>query len=366
MKRYILKSLEVIKGEGLVPFFKKTYINLKIIILRSISGNSHKENDEWLKLKGKYKGERAFLIGNGGSLNQTPLYLLKNEYTMCFNRFNLFWERLSWKPKFYICDDDIVAKDCSDEINQKIVPQVQQAFFPDYHKSGVSFKKFVNKRDNVLWFHQDFIDFSFDLPKVGSGGTVAYTGLQILLYLGFSEVYIIGMDMDYKIHETATLIKGIEIESNDNDDPNHFDPRYFGKGKKYHQPVAGVMTHIFESLALANEKYKNSSTRLFNATLGGVVECFPRIDFYSLFTKLGNSEKAELFLLGFPEKIKTLQELNKEYKYLDEYDNEKMNFSISSESAKILMPKIIYTHIPFGPFDGKYYFKYRGDADEAL
>ena len=54
----------------------------------------------WSHLKNKYKNKRVFLIGNGPSLKKTPLHFLKNEYTIVFNRFNLFFERINWIPTF--------------------------------------------------------------------------------------------------------------------------------------------------------------------------------------------------------------------------------------------------------------------------
>ena len=51
---------------------------------------------------------------------------------------------------------------------------------------------------------------------------------------GFSEVYLIGMDFSYSLPE-STEIEGCNYTSQE-DDPNHFHPDYFGKGKKWHDP----------------------------------------------------------------------------------------------------------------------------------
>jgi len=49
-------------------------------------------------LKDSHKGERCFLIGNGPSLRQTDLTLLKNEFTFGFNRIFLAAEELNFTP----------------------------------------------------------------------------------------------------------------------------------------------------------------------------------------------------------------------------------------------------------------------------
>lgn len=358
--KYFKKVKNVYQKEGLKNVGRKILKNARIYVLREASMNRKKIANEWLSLKGKYKGERVFLIGNGPSINKTPLYLLKNEKTMCFNRINVLFERLSWYPSFYICDDEFVAPDCKNDINNEIVPNVGKAFFPDYHKTGLNFKKFIKEKDNVLWFHHDFLDFSYELPTVGTGGTVAFTGLQILLYLGFSEVYIIGMDMDYKLHKTASIIEGVQAISNKDDDPNHFDPRYFGKGKAFIQPDEKVMSHMLESMALANEKYKTTCTKLYNATIGGKVECFDRVDYHRLFDHLTEHEKEQLFLDSFDGKYNNIQELNNEFKLVEDGSGDlQISFSIEFERGLTLISKKIETHIPFGPFQYKYYFMFR-------
>ena len=71
----------------------------------------------WRTIRDLYKGQRAFIVGNGPSLNRTPLHLLKDEFTLCFNRFDLMFERLAWRPTMYMCIDDRVAEDMTSRIN---------------------------------------------------------------------------------------------------------------------------------------------------------------------------------------------------------------------------------------------------------
>ena len=55
------------------------------------------------------------------------------------------------------------------------------------------------------------------------GGTTIYEGIQILKYLGFNKIVLVGVDMNYKIHSTAKKLSeyGSEIISSKDDDPNH-------------------------------------------------------------------------------------------------------------------------------------------------
>ncbi len=76
------------------------------------------ENNQLLSLKNKYKGERIFLIGNGPSLNKTPLELLEDEYTFGVNRIYLLFDRINWRPTFYTVNDWEVGSDNASEINE--------------------------------------------------------------------------------------------------------------------------------------------------------------------------------------------------------------------------------------------------------
>ena len=163
--------------------FRLFFRNIRRIFNKNFCRNYLK----WKQLKNKFKGRRVFLIGNGPSLNETPLYLLKNEYTLTFNRFSLLLERINWDPSFFMTVDSTVAENIKDELN--VMSCISDyAFFPDIHKStNLNFKDFVKARNNVLFMHQEPFRFSKYLPYVGTGGSVIYEGFQVLNYLGFDE-----------------------------------------------------------------------------------------------------------------------------------------------------------------------------------
>lgn len=48
---------------------------------------------------------RHFIIGNGASLHETPLHLLKNEITWGMNRIHLFYPYTEWRPTFFFMVD---------------------------------------------------------------------------------------------------------------------------------------------------------------------------------------------------------------------------------------------------------------------
>ncbi|MBK0380681.1 6-hydroxymethylpterin diphosphokinase MptE-like protein [Mucilaginibacter segetis] len=309
---------------------------------------------KWNLLKDKYKGKRVFLIGNGPSLNETPLYLLENEYTLCFNRFHLLYERLNWKPYFYMCIDPEVLPDIADEINANL-NNYHYAFFHALHSSK------IEDRENVLKMHHviQVPYFSKRLPLFGSGGTVAYAGLQMLFYMGFSEVILAGVDQNYVIHQTAKKTSGIRIESQQDDDPNHFDPRYFGKGRRYHQPVPATQVRMIRAFTKAKQVAGYLGIKVKNAGIGGKLEVFERVNFnalfhytteqvYKLYAKSISIEcswqKVKLLLENTPKATMVSEDISCDY------------FVTDKAIGLGTIQKLILVYIPYGPIDEKYLF----------
>ena len=106
--------------------------------------------------------------------------------------------------------------------------------------------------------------------------------------MGFSEIYLLGVDMNYKIHDNVDYFNNknsTEIQSRLNDDPNHFDPRYFGKGKKYHQPKAFVIKNIIDNLNYIKEISEKLNFKIYNSGYNSKINLFEAKPLLSLFSK---------------------------------------------------------------------------------
>src|SRR5690554_5987791 len=134
MRELYNKVSTTLKREGVSATSKK--ISRRILYKLKRSWNNDRRNYErWSEIKDKFKGERAFLLGNGPSLNKTPLYMLKNDYTMCFNHFNILSERLNWFLDFYMSTDNLVINDVIKDLNS-ISEKSKLVFLPDIHFRG--------------------------------------------------------------------------------------------------------------------------------------------------------------------------------------------------------------------------------------
>lgn len=234
-------------------------------------------------LRERFKGSRrCFLIGNGPSLNQTDLSMLKNEVTFAVNGFFLKAADLDWKPTFYVVEDHLVAEDRAKWINEFKGPI---KFFPSY--LGYMFDKsddtvFYNHRPRKSYPHG--FDFSLEADKITyTGCTVTFSMMQLAAYLGFQEIYLIGVDASYDIPKDAQEGKDYSVGVLDmkSDDPNHFDPDYFGKGFRWHDPQVEKMVEAYQEARKVLDT--QTTQRIYNAGIGGKLEVFDRVPFASLF-----------------------------------------------------------------------------------
>lgn len=239
-------------------------------------------------MKDKYKGQRIFIIGNGPSINRTPLHLLKDEYTFGVNRIYLLYDRIKWKPSFYTALDWRVVPDVAREINAL----TGSTFFFEERFRGL-----LREGDDVYYYThgaapadrpEDRI-FSHDMSHgLRGAGSVIGTAVQIAFHLGFDPIYLIGCDLGYKVPETVQqegddrFGNGVKLHltSTEDDDANHFDPRYFGKGRRWHDPNVKRMIEGHEQ---CRKGIESVGRRIYNATIGGELEVYERQNFVDLF-----------------------------------------------------------------------------------
>lgn len=229
-----------------------------------------------------HKGERCFIIGNGPSLKKVNFNLLRNEFTFGVNGLFYMFDDIGFTPTYYVVEDNHVIDDNLERI--VAMPSVVK-FFPARYQSSIGddTRAFFLPTDWEFYYkssqHHEKPRFSEELSDVAYvGQTVTYLNMQLAYYMGFSEVYLIGVDFDYKVPESSQ-IDGLTILSQE-DDPNHFHPEYFGKGKKWHFPKLENCEKVYRH---ARGVYEGAGRAIVDATIGGKLEVYEKTDFYGLF-----------------------------------------------------------------------------------
>jgi hypothetical protein len=221
-------------------------------------------------LRGRYRGQRCFIIGNGPSLNAMDLKPLANEISFSLNRGYLLYDRIGAPSMFHVVVNPLVAEQWTGDLerlsNTKLISWSLRRLFP-------------RETDIVYWGRPTISmtpRFARDATRdIWSGATVTYVALQLAYAFGFSPVILIGVDHRYRAegqpHE--------EVVAAD-EDPNHFDPGYFAKGVRWNLPDLETSEL---SYALARHYYHLDRRLVLDATVGGDLCVFPKVDYASLF-----------------------------------------------------------------------------------
>jgi len=221
-----------------------------------------------LDLYGIHKGKRCFIIGNGPSLKSTDLGKLKAEFTISTNRFYLAFQEIGFSTSYYLTVNNLIAEQSGNAIQELNLPKfvswrMRKWIKPDpltyYLYTTYTGKAFSSNVSNRVW----------------EGGTVTYVALQLAFHLGFDEVILIGVDHNYSTKGKPNLTVTSEKEDRD-----HFLPNYFGPGYRWQLPDLDNWVFSYE---LAKEFYNNAGRRILDATVGGKLTVYPKVDYDSLF-----------------------------------------------------------------------------------
>lgn len=219
--------------------------------------------------RNKYAGQRCFIVGNGPSLRNTDLSKLEGEFTFGMNRIYLAFEEYDFMTSCLVVVNELVLDQCHQEISDLNLPK-----FVTWR----SRKHFTDGPEMM------FLDTDYTLPETFTGDatnrmfegfTVTNVCLQLAYFMGFSEAILIGVDHNYVTKGVANK----EVTST-GDDPNHFSGQYFGKGFRWQLPDLEGSERGFRR---AKEAFEADGRKIIDATVGGKLTIFEKVEYDSLF-----------------------------------------------------------------------------------
>lgn len=232
-----------------------------------------KENDYkslFASMKASKKGKRCFIIGNGPSLQVHDLEMLKNEDSFAANEIHRCFTKTKWRPTYYLIMDRY-SKSTPEEIKDI---ECKFCFLGSYYwchnnvlrNNAICLFQHYNMNDNQYEFSSDISKYIIVAP------TVSYASMQIAAYLGYSEIYLLGFDHNYSFEFDR---KGKVIQTGQNS-------THFYKDDIAEDIIGDVwgMTKAYETF---RDYAETNGIKVYNATRGGKLNVFNRIDFDSLF-----------------------------------------------------------------------------------
>lgn len=226
-----------------------------------------------------HKGQTGVIVASGPSLNNIDFEKLMRFPTIGMNRIYLLYDRSDFKPTYYCLEDHMVAEDNAAEISSlegSIMFIPKDLSYCIKGNENILYTNLIRRYKGARQQSRFSEDFS---EKAYWGGTVTYYALQLAYYLGFERVYLVGLDHNYTRPDYA---KGQKVISRE-DDVNHFDPRYFGKGKRWHAPN-NLVDRMEISYREARRVFEESGRQIINATPNSKLSenVFPKMDFVNI------------------------------------------------------------------------------------
>lgn len=221
-------------------------------------------NESLIKFKDIHKGERCFIIGNGPSLRMDDLNTLHDHNEICFgvNRIYLSYPNTKWRPNYYVAVDALIVQND----RQKIQIMDETKFIRHFYKMDNMWEKESEYEFCGLTARPGEPQFSLDIVDgVYIGNTVVYDAIQIAVYMGFEEIYLLGVDM--------TSGKRAEDE----------DAHFYKVSDKKEKLFLVSREETLAALRHAGSIIKGLGRSIKNATRGGELEELERVDFDKIF-----------------------------------------------------------------------------------
>lgn len=261
-----------IKETSIYQGARKTYF-----IIKNLPYNIKKIMDTFSmkQFKDIHKGEACFIVGNGPSMTVDDLNKIQKLGVKSFacNKIFLVFDKTEWRPDYFFVSDSKIVKDIDFE---KTGLEKKHMFFPRKFKKEIGFGNFYELLEHDWCVHGDF---STDAYKgIYQCETIIAEAIQVAYYMGFSKVYIIGVDFSYNMKNVNKEAKTFE-----NGENNYFIKDYAAKGQVLNLPNQYANILGFQA---AREGFEVNGREIYNATRGGKLEVFVRKDLDEVFREL--------------------------------------------------------------------------------
>lgn len=210
---------------------------------------------------------RCFVVGNGPSLEDTNLDLMKNDISFACNRINLIYPETSWRPTHYVRAEEQNLKS-PDNYHNDILEHLKlgcEVWANLWFTKGLGVSVNTIKSCAHYETHYDHADAPhlWHLPLLCTFGSTVNVMIQIAIQKGYKPIYLIGCDLGYVDNK-----------------PSHFTPDY---EKGIEGEIRPARYANLDTLAAHMVAARSSPVKIYNATVGGELEVYERIDYDTLF-----------------------------------------------------------------------------------
>ena len=232
-------------------------------------------------LRGSFKGQVGWLIGNGPSVRTEDLDQIVGQCGFCCNRFYMAYDQMKFRPNFTVSCDKQVVEDFGRDIISNSEGTVVFSTHQNYNLEGSVWLPSIDNGSELMFNEKT-------LANITPAGGTLFTAIQLGYFLGIRKFYLYGVDHNFKFESVENQDSYRTAQGED----NHFIKDY-RSGKKWSPPVMGLVEEAFTKADLFLRK---EGGFVVNATRGGKLEVLQRLEFEDALlesrkTVSGNSAK---------------------------------------------------------------------------
>jgi hypothetical protein len=243
------------------------------------------------ELKSKHVGQRCFILATGSSIAKMDLRSLAGEFCIGLNEFHLHPDYEIIRPKYLVFSGfgihNVEAERHEKwyanygEITRAIsIPLINICDYQLISNLGLlkeNEKYFFHLSKTFTELATSEIDATGNLFRSQGVGAMA---IQLAIYMGFREIVLVGFDHDWLLRMFDNA-------------PTHFYEHNKSIIYKGHNEVADTsvvyqatsLIKLFENYSALNSYAKENKIDIVNATVGGMLDVFPRGNFNELVDK---------------------------------------------------------------------------------
>ncbi len=230
----------------------------------------------------KYKGKRCFLIGNGPSLRLADLNMLKDEICFGCNMIYKVFERTDWRPTFLCASDRVVAQAAAEQLQShpESTLWVSRTAYDLMKYKGDNLIYVSNLRKETYYVHGNMTEY-----YVPSIATVMTFMIELAMYMGFSEIYLLGVDFTIGRGKNDHFMNSYRDKEMTNLEHKKMRNLFKGENIGVHEAqirFEGRALFAYEQLEAYAKKH---GYHVYNATRGGMLEVFERANLDEVVAK---------------------------------------------------------------------------------
>jgi len=233
--------------------------------------------------------ERCFIVGNGPSINQQKLELLRKETVFVANDFYMHNDYQKISPTYHCLSDSnfhysgILDKARLEKIHQNTQNATKFVF--------IGLKRIVRSNNLFEGHHLYYLlhkskriwekgKVNFNVEKevlIGDTIIIDYC-IPLAVYMGITKIYLLGCDCDYHVSET-------EKGENDYRNGYFFDTSILSNDNRRDRKYLNKQwpSNVIISYNILRRSLEHIGISVYNAGIGGKLEVFERVDYNSLF-----------------------------------------------------------------------------------